>query len=157
MDTAIEITFEPLEVERVLAQVERPEAGAVSLFVGNVRANSRGRRIAYLEYTAYEPMARRELENIAAQVLARDESGELRCAIAHRLGRLGIGEASVIIAVSSPHRVAAMEACAWAIEELKRRVPIWKQEWTPEGFWWVEDPANPLADLSLRADERAQM
>lgn len=148
MDELVEITSEPLSVERVLARVERPEAGAVSLFLGNVRANSRGRRVACLEYSAYEPMARRELQMIAAQVLERDS--ELRCAIAHRLGRLEVGEASVIIAVSSPHRATAIEACAWAIEELKRRAPIWKQEWTPEGFWWVEDPANPLADLALR-------
>ncbi len=153
MNENVEITLEPLSLERVLACVERPEAGAVSLFVGNVRANARGRSVAYLEYSAYEPMARRELERIVREAQARDENNELRCAIAHRLGRLQVGEASVIIAVSSPHRASAMEACAWAIDELKARAPIWKQEWTPEGFWWVEDPANPDADLSLRRDE----
>ena len=147
----IEITFEPLSPARVQARVERVEAGAVALFVGNVRNHSRGRIISHLEYTGYEPMARRELEKIAAQVLERDASSELRCAIAHRLGRLEVGEASVIVAVSSPHRAPAFEACAWAMDEIKKRVPIWKQEWTTEGFWWVEDPANPLADLSLRS------
>jgi len=150
MGEMVEITLEPLSVERVLRSVERPEAGAVSLFVGNVRDHSRGRAISHLEYSAYEPMARRELQSILGEVEARDEAGGLRCAIAHRLGRLEIGAASVIVAVSSPHRAAAMAACSWAIDELKRRVPIWKQEWTPEGFWWVEDPANPLADLALR-------
>ncbi len=154
MDERVEITFEPLSAERVLRRVERPEAGAVSLFVGNVRENSRGRRVACLEYSAYEPMARRELEKISREAEARAEPSHelssLRCAIAHRLGRLEVGEASVMVAVSSPHRAAAIAACAWAIDELKARAPIWKQEWTPEGFWWVEDPANPSADLTLR-------
>jgi molybdopterin synthase catalytic subunit len=147
VSTVVEITSEPLSVERVASLVERPEAGAVAIFVGNVRRQSRGREVVALEYFGYEPMARRELEKIAQEVGAQ---GDLRCAIAHRLGRLAVGEASVIVAVSSPHRGPAFEACRWAMDELKARVPIWKKEWTPDGFWWVEDPANPTANLALR-------
>jgi molybdopterin synthase catalytic subunit len=117
-------------------------AGAVVTFSGIVRDNSRGpdglkHRVAYLEYSAYEPMALREMRRVAEGVRAQ---WNLPCAIAHRLGRLGIGEASVVIAVASPHRKVAFEACHWAIDELKATVPIWKKEVAHDGVWWVEDP-----------------
>ncbi|HEX8237355.1 MAG TPA: molybdenum cofactor biosynthesis protein MoaE [Abditibacteriaceae bacterium] len=117
-------------------------AGAVVTFSGIVRNNSRGpdglkHCVDYLEYSAYEPMALREMRRVAEGVRAR---WNVPCAIAHRLGRLGIGEASVVIAVASPHRHIAFEACHWAIDELKATVPIWKKEVAQDDVWWVEDP-----------------
>jgi molybdopterin synthase catalytic subunit len=123
--------------------------GAVVTFSGIVRNNSRSpdgqmHRVDYLEYSAYEPMALREMRRVGEGVRAR---WDLPCAIAHRLGRLGIGEASVVIAVASPHRQVAFEACHWAIDELKATVPIWKKEVAQDGVWWVEDPTASAGQL----------
>ena len=140
----VQLTDQKLSLEEVSAQVAREEAGAIATFGGVVRRHSQGRDVAFLEYSAYEPMARREMELIAREVGAR---WGFSCAIAHRLGRLGIGEASVIVAVSSPHRAPAFEACHWAIDRVKERVPVWKKEVARDGYWWVEDPTNPSAAL----------
>jgi molybdopterin synthase catalytic subunit len=117
------------------------------LFVGTVRDNSRGpdgarHQIRYLEYSAYAPMALREMEKVAEEVRRR---WDLPCAIGHRLGRLEVGEASVVIAVASPHRAVAFEACHWAIDEVKARVPVWKKEVACDGVWWVDDPLAPAS------------
>ena len=114
-------------------------AGAVVTFVGTVRDNSLGHSIQYLEYSAYEPMAEAEMRRIVAEVRER---WKLPCAMAHRLGRLQVGEASIVVAVASAHRKAAFEACHWAVDEVKTRVPIWKKEVAVDGFWWVEDPVG---------------
>jgi molybdopterin synthase catalytic subunit len=148
-----EATFEPLivltqdelqpaEIALAAEQALGGGAGAVVTFAGVVRDNSRGpdgqkHRVHYLEYSAYEPMAVREMRRVAQQVRSR---WNVPCAVAHRLGRLQIGEASVVIAVASPHRGVAFEACHWAIDELKATVPIWKKEVAQDGVWWVEDP-----------------
>jgi molybdopterin synthase catalytic subunit len=122
----IEISETELQVEEV-AQAAGEElgggAGAAVTFVGTVRNRSQGHTIQYLEYSAYKPMAEAEMRRIAAEV--RERWG-LSCAMAHRIGRLQIGEASIVVAVASAHRTEAFEACRWAVDEVKSRVPIWK-------------------------------
>ena len=130
-----EITPEPLTLEPLIAHVERPEAGAVVTFAGNVRDHSRGRRVEYLEYDAYVPMAERKLREIAE---AAEHRWECRVAVRHRTGRLEIGEPSVLIAVSSAHRDVAFDACRHVIDTLKVVVPIWKKEVWEGGEVWIE-------------------
>ena len=126
---------DPGHAARLLAAVADPRAGAVVLFLGVVRDNARGRRVDYLQYEAYETLARREMENIAGTIAGR-WSGT-RIAIAHRTGRLKVGEASVAISVSAPHRAEAFEAARFAIDTLKQTVPIWKKEIWEGGEAWV--------------------
>lgn len=130
-----EITPEPLTLDPLIAHVERPEAGAVVTFAGNVRNHSRGRRVEHLEYDAYVPMAERKLSEIAAEAERR---WDCRVAVRHRTGRLEIGEPSVLIAVSAPHRAAAFDACRYVIDTLKTAVPIWKKEVWEGGEVWIE-------------------
>ncbi len=125
------------EVTRAASAELGDGAGAVVTFVGTVRNLSLGHRIQYLEYSAYEPMAKAEMQRIVGEVHRR---WALPCAMAHRLGRLQVGEASIVVAVASAHRKEAFEACHWAVDEVKSRVPIWKKEVAVDGFWWVEDP-----------------
>lgn len=131
----IELTEGPISVDRLLREVADPRAGAVVLFLGVVRDNARGRRVKHLTYEAYEAMARREFEKIAAAIQARWPV--TRVGIIHRTGRLEIGEASVAIAVSAPHRAEAFEAGRFAIDTLKQTVPIWKKEVWAGGEAWV--------------------
>jgi len=112
-------------------------AGAVATFVGRVRNSSRGRDVTRLEYEAYPEMAQRVFEQIADEAKTRHEIIDI--AIHHRVGSLSIGEASVVIAVSSRHRAAAFDACRFAIDRLKQIAPIWKKEHGPDGSVWVED------------------
>ena len=129
------------EVVRAVQTATGGRAGAICTFLGVVRSNSvdpdgaRHDDISHLDYEAYGPMAQRELRAICLQV--REKWGGA-CAITHRTGRLNVGEASVAIAVATPHRAASFEACRFAIETLKQRVPIWKRETASDGFWWVE-------------------
>jgi molybdopterin synthase catalytic subunit len=131
----VEITDAPLDLDALARVVEAPEMGAVATFTGNVRDHNRGRRVEYLEYDAYRPMAERELHRIAEEAVAR---WQCRIAIEHRVGRLEIGEASVMVAVSCAHRADAFEACRFAIDTLKERVPIWKKEVWEGGEVWIE-------------------
>ncbi|MEE8557451.1 MAG: molybdenum cofactor biosynthesis protein MoaE [Myxococcota bacterium] len=135
----IRIQPEPLSLDELVRTVVDPSCGAIATFTGVVRNVSRGRGIAHLEYEAYEPMAHRELERIRDEILERWPG--VRLAVAHRIGRLEIGEAAVVIAVAAPHRAEALEACRYAIDTLKRSVPIWKKEFDVEGGSWVEE--NP--------------
>ncbi|HEX4323569.1 MAG TPA: molybdenum cofactor biosynthesis protein MoaE [Gaiellaceae bacterium] len=125
----------PLDVGAVLREVEDPEAGAVASFVGTVRSRSRGRDVVHLEYEAYEEMAEEMLGQLAAALTKRH--GLCAAAIHHRLGRVEIGEASVAIAVSAPHRTAALDACREAIETLKTTIPLWKKEVYAGGEEWI--------------------
>jgi len=125
----------PLVLERVVAAVERRQAGGVVTFIGKVRDHSRGHQIDHLEYEAYAPMALKEMRRIAAAVEA--EVGGASVAVHHRLGRLDIGEAAVVIAAAAPHRAEAFAACRAVIERLKRDVPIWKREVAVDGTTWV--------------------
>src|SRR3954469_15473862 len=131
----VEMIDTPLDPAPLVEFVERPEAGAVVTFSGNVRNHNRGRRVEYLEYDAYRPMAEAKLREIAGEAARR---WDCRIAIAHRVGRLEIGEPSVLVAVSCGHRAAAFEACRFAIDTLKETVPIWKKEVWEGGEVWIE-------------------
>jgi molybdopterin synthase catalytic subunit len=125
----------PLSLESVVAEVASTEAGAIATFVGTTRVQSRGRTVTHLEYEAYEGMAEQEMETIAVELRERYEL--LGIAIHHRIGRVGIGERSVVIAVSAAHRQAALAACKDAIDTLKERVPLWKKEVYEGGEEWI--------------------
>jgi molybdopterin synthase catalytic subunit len=131
-----ELTTDAIDVGAVARRVVPPECGATVTLDGYAREWTRGRRTLYLVYEAYAPMARRELERLGQQAHEKFEIAHI--GIVHRTGRLEIGETSVVIAVSAPHRRAAFEACEWAIRELKRTVPIWKKEFFEDGEVWVE-------------------
>ncbi|MCL5288697.1 MAG: molybdenum cofactor biosynthesis protein MoaE [Acidobacteria bacterium] len=136
LEDICEIVREPIRAAEIVAALKAPSDGAVVAFDGIVRNNSAGRKTLYLEYEAYESMALKKMRAISEQ--ARKQFPIHRMAIVHRLGRLEIGETSVFIAVSSPHRAAAFDACRFAIESLKHSVPIWKKEFFRDGAVWVE-------------------
>ncbi len=125
----------PLDVAAVLREVEDPEAGALASFVGTVRRRSRGRDVLHLEYEAYEEMAEEMLVRLGDELTERH--GLCGVAVHHRFGRVEIGEASVAIAVSAPHRSAALDACREAIETLKSTIPLWKKEVYVGGEEWI--------------------
>ncbi len=131
-----EVTSEPLDPERLRQHVRKDESGAVILFFGDVRNNSRGRSVLYLEYDAYPEMAEKMMRKLAEEVMARWPLTDV--AIQHRTGRLEIGETSLLIAVSSPHRVEAFEACHHLVDRFKKAVPIWKKEVWEDGEVWIE-------------------
>jgi MoaE-MoaD fusion protein len=140
------LVLSPIDTEAVTHEVRSGRDGAVVTFDGFVRNESHGRRTRFLEYEAYEPMALAKMREIGAAI---HEAFDIdRVAILHRLGRLEIGETSVFIAVSAPHRAAAFEACRFAIDTLKRTVPIWKKEYFEDGAVWADGelpPAPPSA------------
>lgn len=136
----LELTTEPIDVGAVARRVVPPECGATVTLDGYAREWTKGRRTLYLVYEAYAPMAVNELQRLAAAAHERFEIAHI--GIVHRTGRLEIGETSVVISVSAPHRGAAFEACEWAIRELKRTVPIWKKEFFEDGEVWVEGEAS---------------
>ncbi len=131
-----ELTTDPIDVGLTARRVVLPKCGATVTLDGYAREWTRGRRTLYLVYEAYEPMALSELKRLGDQ--AHEKFDIAHIGIVHRTGRLEIGETSVVIAVSAPHRRAAFEACEWAIRELKRTVPIWKKEVFEDGEIWVE-------------------
>jgi molybdopterin synthase catalytic subunit len=135
----IEIVRNPILVQRILDHVKGPEEGAVVVFDGIVRNHTAGRRTLYLDYEAYEPMAYEKLQQLIAAL--RERYPVSGVAIVHRLGRLEIGESSVLIAVSAPHRAVAFDACRFAIDTLKRSVPIWKKEYFADGAVWADGEA----------------
>src|SRR5580765_210779 len=126
---------EPLDVAAVLREVESPDAGALASFVGTVRRRSRDRDVLHLDYEAYEEMAEEMLARLGAELTERH--GLTAVAIHHRLGRVEIGEPSVVIAVSAAHRGAALDACREAIETLKTSIPLWKKEVYSGGEEWI--------------------
>jgi molybdopterin synthase catalytic subunit len=129
------LSEEPLSLDRVVDEVRDRGAGAIATFTGTTRIHSRGRTVTHLDYEAYEGMAERVMQEIAESLKGRYEV----CAIAihHRVGRVGIGDPSVVIAVSAPHRQDALAACKDAIDELKARVPLWKKEVYEGGEEWI--------------------
>lgn len=133
------ISDTPLDEAEVAARVEGPDAGGVVSFVGRVRDHARGHSIEHLEYEAYPAMAEREMEKIADEAAERWPG--TRVAIAHRTGRLEIGDAAVVVVAASAHRGEAFEACRFAIDTLKVTVPIWKREVATDGAYWVDDHA----------------
>jgi MoaE-MoaD fusion protein len=129
------LSDEPLSLERAVDEVRDEEAGAIATFSGTTRISSRGRRVTRLEYEAYEGMAENVMRGIAQDLRARYNVSNV--AIHHRIGTVGIGETSVVIAVSSPHRAEALAACRDAIDALKERVPLWKKEVYEGGEEWI--------------------
>jgi molybdopterin synthase catalytic subunit len=136
MEPVIKLTHEPLDRDALIAAISHSSVGGVVIFEGVVRDNARGKQVSYLEYDVYEEMAEKQIRTIVAEAIQR--WGVERIAVAHRFGRLEIGEASVIIAVASPHRGEAFDACRYIIDTLKTTVPIWKKEVATNGEEWVE-------------------
>jgi molybdopterin converting factor subunit 1 len=145
-----QLVREAIHTPEIVEGLKAPEDGALVVFDGFVRNNFKGRRTLYLEYEAYESMALRKLREIGAHM--REKFSVHRVAIVHRLGRLEIGETSVLIAVSSAHRAAAFEACRYGIDTLKRTVPIWKKEYFAGGAVWAEGE-QPSQEAISRPDE----
>jgi len=131
----IKIVQSPIDLSEVVSSVRSPEAGAIDIFIGTTRNHSDGKEVLSLEYEAYEPMALKLMEALVAE--ARQRWAVKRIAIVHRVGKVEIGEASVVIAVSAAHRQEAFEACRFAVDALKRDVPIWKKEVFRDGEAWV--------------------
>jgi MoaE-MoaD fusion protein len=137
-----ELTPDPLDARRMEAAVTHKGAGAICTFTGVVRDNSRGRSVTHLDYEAYAEMATAQMRKIGDEIAERWP--EARVAMAHRTGKLDIGEASVVVSVSCPHRAEAIAACKWGIDRLKETVPIWKKEHAADGTYWIEgDEAKP--------------
>jgi molybdopterin synthase catalytic subunit len=134
-----ELTIEPIDLTSVARRVVPPECGATVTLDGYVRKFTKGRETLHLFYEAYEPMALKEMQKLIDQ--AKRDFEIANVGIVHRLGRLEIGETSVVISVAAPHRRAAFAACEWLIRELKRTVPIWKKEVYADGEVWVEGDA----------------
>jgi MoaE-MoaD fusion protein len=135
------IVREAIATASILQGIKRPEDGAAAVFEGIVRNHTRGRRSLYLDYEAYEEMALKRMEELAARALAEYKIRDV--AMVHRLGRLEIGETSVLIVVASAHRAAAFDACRWLIDSLKRTVPIWKKEHFEDGAVWADGEPFP--------------
>lgn len=147
------ITTARLDSDALVRALDTTGIGAVTLFLGLVRDNNKGRRVLYLDYEAYEPLALRGLDLIVAE--AGEQWPDVRLAIHHRIGRMEIGEASVAIAAASPHRANAFAVSRYAIERIKQIVPIWKHEYFDGGDVWIEgataDPDNTQArDEAMR-------
>ncbi len=134
---------EAIDTAAIAKAMKRPADGALAVFDGIVRNQSRGRRTLYLDYSAYEPMALRQMEQLVQQALARYQVRDAK--IVHRLGRLHIGESSVYIVVAAAHRGPAFDACRWLIDTLKTTVPIWKQEHFEDGAVWADGEPFPAA------------
>jgi len=139
--SVVRLVHERIVPHDIVPQLERPEDGAIVIFDGIVRNHSRNRRTLYLEYEAYESMALAKLQELTAQ--ATQKFAVRNVAIVHRLGRIEIGESSVLIAVFSAHRAPAFEACRWVIDTLKRTVPIWKKEFFEDGAIWADGEPFP--------------
>jgi molybdopterin synthase catalytic subunit len=132
---AFRLSQEPLDLDAVVREVETEDAGAIATFIGTTRRHSRGRVVVYLEYEGYGGMAEKVMAELADGLKAKHELCEV--AIHHRTGRVDIGATSVVIAVSAPHRAAALAACAEAIDTLKETVPLWKKEVYEGGEEWI--------------------
>ena len=131
----------PIDTQQVLTRIKQGDDGAAVVFEGVVRNQTRGRKTLYLDYEAYAEMALREMETLAGQALKQFSIRDV--ALIHRLGRLEIGETSVLIVVASDHRAAAFDACRWLIDTLKRTVPIWKKEYFEDGVVWADGEPFP--------------
>jgi molybdopterin synthase catalytic subunit len=146
--TLFHVTADPLDLAALAGAVAAPGCGAIATFIGIVRDHNADRRVLWLTYEAYEPLARKALARIGDEAAAHWPS--VRLGIHHRVGRLTIGEASVIIAAASAHRAAAFAACRYAIERIKQIVPIWKHEHFDGGEVWIEGATADPADEAAR-------
>jgi molybdopterin synthase catalytic subunit len=162
----VEITDSVIPVAEIVAETKAGADGAVCVFDGIVRDNSRGRKTLHLDYEAYREMALEQMRGLAAEAVTR--FGVRDVAVVHRLGRLYVGETSVLIVVASAHRGAAFDACRWLIDTLKKTVPIWKKEQFVDGAIWAdgeafpggiglgEESGRPADDAHLRGKKRAE-
>ena len=152
--TAVAVTSALLDLPALISEIAQSTTadGAITSFVGLVREQNQGRRVSFLEYEAYEPLAIRALQLIVDE--AREQWADTRVGVHHRIGRLELGEASIIIVAASPHRAHAFSACRYTIERVKQIVPIWKHEHFEGGDVWLEgataDPANEAARETAR-------
>ena len=135
------IVLLPIVTQAIVKQLQRGEDGALAVFEGVVRNNTRGRRTLYLDYSAYESMALKQMEELVRQALAQFKIRD--AALVHRLGKMEIGEISVLIVVASAHRGPALDACRWLIDTLKKTVPIWKKEYFEDGVVWADGEPFP--------------
>jgi len=135
MSISVKISPNPLSLDQAYAHAQDPSCGGICLFVGAVRDQNKGKEVTHLDFDTYEPMALKEMEKIA--VTAVEKYGVRSVAIFHRSGLVKVSEVAVIISVSSKHRAAAFDACAYAIDQLKETVPIWKKEHLTDGSYWV--------------------
>ena len=149
------LTREPIDSGRLARELQRPEDGAVVVFEGVVRNNTNGRSTLYLEYECYEPMALQQMIRIGNEVAGKFAIG--RIGVVHRLGRLEVGEASVAVVATAPHRKAAFEAAFEAINRLKREVPIWKKEFFADGAVWVDGEWDEKLLRSDRERDRVEL
>jgi molybdopterin synthase catalytic subunit len=149
------VTEEPLDPQRLVELVRRDESGAVALFYGVVRNRSQGRRVLHLEYEAYPSMAVKKMRQVAEEVHSRWDITDM--AISHRTGRLEIGETSLLVAVSAPHRREAFDACHYAVDRIKQIVPVWKKEVWEGGESWVEGHAVEVAKPARPAGQLAEV
>lgn len=136
----IRVTPDELDTAEAIQAAGSPAAGAINVFLGVVRDNNLGRRVQYLEYDAYPSMAEKVMRELAVE--AKERFALEDCAVLHRTGRLEIGEASLLIAVSCGHRAASFEAVHWLVNEIKKKVPVWKKEVWEDGEAWVEGPES---------------
>jgi molybdopterin synthase catalytic subunit len=149
----VALTREPIDAAQLVAAIRHGEDGAIVVFDGIVRNNSRGRQTLYLDYEAYEEMAAKQMRELAGE--AHTRFGVRQVTMVHRLGRLGVGETSVLIVVASAHRAQAYEASRWLIDTLKKQVPIWKKETFVDGAVWADGepfPANLAIKLEAKND-----
>jgi molybdopterin converting factor subunit 1 len=137
----VALTRERIDRDRLVAALQQPGDGAVVVFDGTVRDNTRGRKTLYLDYEAYEEMALDQMQKLAREAAERFAID--RVGVVHRLGRLEIGESSIVIVVTSAHRAAAFDACRWLIDTLKRTVPVWKKEHFADGAVWKDGEPFP--------------
>src|SRR4051812_11176583 len=137
----ISIVDEPIHADQIVAAIKSGSDGAVCVFDGIVRDNTRGRQTLYLDYEAYRDMALEQMRRLAAE--AKEKFKVRDVALVHRLGRLQVGETSVLIVVASAHRAAAFDACRWLIDTLKKTVPIWKRETFADGVVWADGEPFP--------------
>jgi molybdopterin synthase catalytic subunit len=142
------VTSEAIDLSSLIGSVEAAGAGAIATFLGTVRDHNQGRRVLYLVYEAYEPLAERALERIVAEAKAQWSSASV--AVHHRIGHLAIGDVSVAIAVASPHRSDAFAACRYVIERVKQIVPIWKHEYFEGGDTWIEGATADPEDVAAK-------
>ncbi len=153
-DSVPHLTTERLRLDRLVAEVLSPERGGVATFIGVVRNHHDGRSVVRLEYSAYDAMAEAECQRIVAEAAER---WPVRVAVEHRLGTLEVGDAAVMVAAAAAHRAQAFEACRYVIEELKRRVPVWKREhFADGGTVWVEPAVAGAAGGNVPPDGAAR-
>jgi len=136
----VRVTEDVLVAQEAIEAVSARGAGAIDVFLGVVRDNNLGREVQYLDYEAYPAMAERVMREIAET--AQERFGLEAYAVLHRTGRLEIGETSLLVVVSCAHRAASFEACRWMVDEIKKRVPVWKKEVWSDGESWIEGPES---------------